>query len=35
MDYGAAAGKYIEAFMKNVNWDMVEQRLIKINKFNI
>jgi len=26
MDYGANAGKYIEAFMQNINWDMVLQR---------
>ena len=26
LDYGAAAGKYVEAFWKNVNWDVVEQR---------
>ena len=27
MDYGAAAGKYIEAFMLNVNWDEVNRRV--------
>jgi Fe-Mn family superoxide dismutase len=27
MDYGAAAGKYIAAFMKNVNWEVLAQRL--------
>jgi Fe-Mn family superoxide dismutase len=26
MDYGANAGAYIEAFMKNINWDVVQQR---------
>ena len=27
MDYGAAAAKYIEAFMQNVNWDEVNRRV--------
>jgi len=27
MDYGAAAGKYIDAFMLNVNWDEVNRRV--------
>ena len=26
MDYGAAAAKYVDAFMVNVNWDEVEKR---------
>jgi len=26
MDYGANAGKYIEAFMQNINWDIVLKR---------
>ena len=26
MDYGAAAGKYVDAFMQNVNWDEVNRR---------
>ena len=26
MDYGANAGKYIEAFMQNINWDSVLKR---------
>jgi len=26
MDFGAAAGKYIEAFLANVNWDEVDRR---------
>jgi Fe-Mn family superoxide dismutase len=26
MDYGAAAAKYIDAFMTNVNWDEVNKR---------
>ncbi len=27
MDYGAAAGRYIDAFFNNINWDVVEERL--------
>ena len=27
MDYGAAAAKYVEAFMQNVNWDEVNRRV--------
>jgi Fe-Mn family superoxide dismutase len=27
MDYGPATGKYIDAFMANVQWDAVAQRL--------
>lgn len=27
MDYGAAAGKYIEAFFKNIQWEVVAARL--------
>lgn len=27
MDYGAAAGQYIDAFMRNINWDVMAQRL--------
>jgi Fe-Mn family superoxide dismutase len=26
MDYGAAAAKYVDAFMRNVNWEEVERR---------
>jgi len=26
MDYGSAAAKYVDAFMKNVNWEEVERR---------
>jgi Fe-Mn family superoxide dismutase len=29
MDFGAAAGKYVDAFMKNVNWDEVNKRVEK------
>ena len=32
MDYGAAAAKYIDAFMQNVKWEEVEQRLLKAEK---
>lgn len=27
MDYGAAAGKYVDAFMTNVNWEEVNKRV--------
>ena len=27
MDFGAAAGKYIDAFFNNINWDEVAHRL--------
>jgi Fe-Mn family superoxide dismutase len=27
MDYGAAAGKYVDAFMTNVNWEEVNRRV--------
>lgn len=27
MDYGAAAAKYVDAFMQNVNWDEVNKRV--------
>ncbi len=27
LDYGAAAAKYVDAFMRNVDWDQVRQRL--------
>jgi len=30
MDYGAAAGKYVDAFMQNVNWDEVNRRVEEI-----
>jgi superoxide dismutase, Fe-Mn family len=32
MDYGAAAAKYIDAFMQNVRWEEVDQRLMKAQK---
>ena len=34
MDFGAAAGKYIDAFFQNVNWDEVEKRLERADKAN-
>jgi len=27
MDYGAAAGQYIDAFMNNINWEILAERL--------
>ena len=27
MDYGAAAAKYVDAFMQNVNWDEINRRV--------
>ena len=30
MDYGAAAAKYVDAFMQNVNWDEVNRRVEEI-----
>lgn len=32
MDYGAAAAKYIDAFMKNVNWEEVNRRIETLPK---
>jgi superoxide dismutase, Fe-Mn family len=29
MDYGTAAAKYVEAFMKNVNWEEVDRRFTR------
>ena len=29
MDYGAAAAKYVDAFMENVNWEQANRRLVK------
>jgi Fe-Mn family superoxide dismutase len=28
MDYGAAAAKYVDAFMQNINWQEVNRRYI-------
>lgn len=32
MDYGAAAAKYVDAFMQNVNWEEVDRRLTGARK---
>jgi Fe-Mn family superoxide dismutase len=32
MDYGAAAAKYVDAFMENVQWDEVNRRVEEIGK---
>lgn len=32
MDYGAAAAKYVDAFMSNINWDEVNRRVEGISK---
>lgn len=32
MDYGAAAGRYIDAFLQNVDWEEVDRRLAKTQK---
>ncbi len=29
LDYGAAAAKYVDAFMQNVNWEEVSRRLVQ------
>ena len=34
MDYGAAAAKYVDAFMTNVNWDEVNRRLEAATKMS-
>lgn len=33
IDYGSAAAKYIDAFMKNVNFDVVNSRLEKVKNY--
>lgn len=33
MDYGASAGKYIDIFLENINWDIVNERLKKAHFF--
>jgi Fe-Mn family superoxide dismutase len=30
MDYGAAAAKYVDAFMRNLNWEVVDARFAKV-----
>ena len=32
MDYGAAAGKYVDAFMQNVSWEEVNRRVEMVRK---
>lgn len=32
MDYGAAAAKYVDAFMQNVNWEEVNRRFVNSQK---
>ena len=32
IDYGAAAAKYVDAFMQNVDWEVVEQRFLAASK---
>lgn len=32
MDYGAAAAKYVDAFMQNVNWEEVNRRFVSAQK---
>jgi superoxide dismutase, Fe-Mn family len=32
MDYGAAAAKYVDAFMQNVNWEEVNRRYMNAQK---
>jgi len=32
MDYGAAAAKYVDAFMQNVNWEEVNRRFTSAQK---
>ena len=35
MDYGAAAAKYVDAFMQNVNWDEVNRRVESVQKIGL
>jgi superoxide dismutase, Fe-Mn family len=35
MDYGAAAAKYIDAFMQNVNWEEVNRRAEAVSKVRL
>jgi Fe-Mn family superoxide dismutase len=32
MDYGAAAAKYVDAFLNNVNWEEVNRRTETLSK---
>lgn len=35
IDYGAAAGKYVDAFIKNIQWDIVSKRLELAQKIQL
>ncbi|HKP70266.1 MAG TPA: Fe-Mn family superoxide dismutase [Pyrinomonadaceae bacterium] len=35
MDYGAAAAKYVDAFMQNVNWEEVNRRVEAVEKLGM
>jgi Fe-Mn family superoxide dismutase len=35
MDYGAAAGKYIETFFQNINWSEVNRRFERVSKLGV
>ncbi len=32
MDYGAAASKYVDAFLQNVNWEEVNRRTESLSR---
>ncbi len=32
IDYGAAAAKYVDAFMQNINWEEVNRRFVNVQK---
>ncbi|MEQ1549145.1 MAG: Fe-Mn family superoxide dismutase [Chakrabartia sp.] len=34
MDYGAAAAKYVDAWFRNVNWEVVDQRFVRARKMH-
>jgi Fe-Mn family superoxide dismutase len=34
MDYGSAAAKYLDAFIANLNWDVVDQRFQRARRFS-
>lgn len=35
MDYGAAAAKYVDAFMQNINWEEVNRRAEALERLNM
>jgi Fe-Mn family superoxide dismutase len=35
MDYGAAAGKYIDAFFQNIDWQEVNRRFVQASKLGV